>query len=86
MVREITGVEGAQDGVGVEWGVEWGLDEGEELPDDVEDLNEAQYMVWQFIKVIRGIGDDGYKQELERQKKEAKPSGLLVPMKPYKPN
>ena len=78
MLREITGVEGTESGVGIEWGIDWGLEEGEELPEDIEELNEAQYSAWQFIRVLFGLGDDAYLAELKRQK-EDKPTGLIMP-------
>ena len=73
MIRDIEGQ------VGVDWGVDWGLDEGEELPEDVEELSDAQYTVWRVIKAIEGIGDDEYREKLAEQAKD-KPSGLLVPV------
>lgn len=75
MVRDID-VDGEQEGV--EWGVDWGLAEGETLPADVEDLTNAQYAVWRFIKVLQGLGNDEAKAELKQQVAE-KPSGIIVP-------
>lgn len=78
MVKDIGGQD--DDNAGIEWAVDWGLEEGEELPSDVEELSDAQYTVWQFICVLRGVGDDAYKEELERAKSD-RPSGILIPTK-----
>jgi len=74
MVRDINGQ------VGVDWGIDWGLEDNESLPNDVEELSDAQYTVWQCIKAIRGVGEEGYQKELERQAKD-QPSGIIVPTK-----
>ena len=73
MIKDIDGQ------VGIDWGVDWGLDDGEELPEDCEDLTNAQYTVWMCVKAIRGVGDDAYRAEVKKQANE-KPSGLLVPV------
>lgn len=79
MVKDIDGQ------IGIDWGVDWGLAEGEELPHDVEELSDAQYTVWQCIRAIRGVGDEGYLEELKRHQAD-KPSGLYVPTGAGKPN
>lgn len=63
---------------GIDWGVDWGLEEGEELPEDVESLTLAQYTVWQFITVIKTMGDEALKKALKKEKEDGV-SGLLVP-------
>lgn len=66
---------------GIDWGVDWGLEEGEELPEDVHDLTLAQYTIWQFITVIKQMGNNALKRQLDEEKKEGV-SGLLVPNRP----
>jgi hypothetical protein len=70
MIRDVPG--------GLEFGVSYGLDEGEELPEDVEELTEAQYTTYKFLKVLQGTHDSDKKAEMEAQARE-KPSGLVVP-------
>jgi hypothetical protein len=63
---------------GIDWGVDWGLAEGEELPENVEDMTMAQYTLWQFITVLRTLGNERHKEAVEAEKEEGV-SGLLVP-------
>lgn len=79
MVRDIEGQSA------IEWGVDWGLNEGEELPEDVEDLTEAQYTVWKVIAVLQHLGDDQFADYIKQQERD-KPSGILVPAAREKPN
>lgn len=74
MVKDV-GVEGD---LAIEWGVDWGLAEGEELPEDVEGMTEAQYTVWRFLKVLQGVMDPEAKQETVKQAQD-RPSGIYVP-------
>jgi len=73
MVRDVEGQE-----VGLEWGVDYGLAEGEELPEDVEDLTEAQFTVYRFVRALQGVFDEMSKEDLAKELKD-KPSGLIVP-------
>lgn len=70
MVKDVPG--------GLEYGVEYDLDEGEELPEDVEDLTEAQYTMYMFIKTLEGTFDKEAKERIEKQAQD-KPSGIVVP-------
>ena len=72
MVRDIPAGEGE---AGLEWGVDYGLGDGEELPEDVEDLSEAQYTVFRFVQTLRGTFESIGAKEI----KGDKPSGLIVP-------
>lgn len=72
MVKDIDG----QDcDAALEWGVDYGLEEGEELPEDVEQLTEAQYTVFRIMKILKGTFE-GQKAE---QIMGEKGSGLVVP-------
>lgn len=74
MIRDVEG----QEDVGLEWGVDYGLSEGEELPEDVEELSEAQYTVYKFVRALQGVFDELSKEDLAKEMKD-KPSGLIVP-------
>lgn len=65
---------------GIEWGADFGLDDGETIPEDVEDLTEAQYAIWKFVAVLQGINDDARVADLKKSV-EDRPSGLLIPKK-----
>lgn len=73
----IQDVEGAEDEASIEWGVDWGLTEGEELPEDVEELSEAQYAIWKFLKVLQGLGNEPEKTKTMEEAGQ-RPSGILV--------
>lgn len=73
MVRDVEGQE-----VGLEWGADYGLDEGEELPDDHEELTEAQYTIYKFVRALQGVFDELSKEDLAKEL-EDKPTGLIVP-------
>jgi hypothetical protein len=73
MIKDIDGQ------AGVEWGVDWGLDEGEELPEDVEDMTQAQYTVWMCIQAIRSAGDQEMMDDAKVKQQDA-PSGIFVPI------
>jgi hypothetical protein len=72
MVKDVEG----QDAL--EYGADFGLAEGEILPEDVEDLTEAQYTVYKFLTILRSTFEDEAKAALESQAKD-KPSGIIVP-------
>ena len=55
MVRDVPGQEHE---AALEWGIDFNLEEGEELPKDVEELTEAQYTIFQFMKVLEGTFKD----------------------------
>jgi len=74
MVRDVEG----QEGVGLEWGVDYNLEEGETLPEDHEELSEAQYTVFMFVRTLQGVFDELSKEDLAKEMKE-RPSGLIVP-------
>ena len=63
---------------GIDWGVDWGLKDGEELPEDPEDMTLAQYTIWKFITVLRGMADESIKTAVKKEVGKKKP-GLLVP-------
>jgi hypothetical protein len=73
MIKDIVGQE-----VGLEYGADYNLDDGEELPEDVEGLTEAQYTTFKFIQLLRGTFDAERKAELEAQAEE-RPSGIVLP-------
>lgn len=72
MVRDVS----TEDEVVVlEWGVDFGLAEDEELPEDHEELTEAQYTVFQMMQTLKGTLEDAEVGVLLGD--EA--SGLIVP-------
>ena len=73
MVRDIEGQE-----IGLEWGADYGLEEGEVLPEDVEELTEAQYTIYRFVRTLTGVFDELSKEDLAKEL-EDQPSGLIVP-------
>ena len=73
MVRDVEGQE-----VALEWGADYGLADDETLPDDVEELTEAQYTVYRFVRALQGVFDELSKEDLAKEL-ENKPSGLIVP-------
>jgi len=73
MVRDIEG-QGDEEAA-LEWGVEFDLDEGETLPDDVEDLTEAQYAIFKFMKTLQGVFEDAEVGSIRGET----PSRLIVP-------
>lgn len=72
MIRDIPA---GEEEAGLEWGVDYGLADGETLPEDVEDLSEAQYTVFRFVQTLRGTFEAIGAKEL----KGDAPSGLIVP-------
>jgi len=72
MVKDVEG----QDAL--EYGADFGLPEGELLPEDVEDLTEAQYTVYKFLTILRSTFEDEARAALKEQVKD-KPSGIVVP-------
>jgi len=73
MVRDVPGQ--GEENAALEWGVDFGLEEGETLPEDHEELTEAQYTVFQMMQALRGTFAE---QEADDLKGE-KGSGLIVP-------
>lgn len=57
------------------WGVDWGLEEGEELPEDHEELSEAQYAVHCMMQTLKGVFDESDAAEIRGEKG----SGLIMP-------
>jgi len=72
MVRD---VEGQESESALEWGVDFGIVDGEELPEDIEDLTEAQYTVYKMMMVLKGTFEDMDATEIKGEKG----SGLIVP-------
>lgn len=73
MVRDIPG-QGDEEAA-LEWGVDFNLEEGEELPDDVEELSEAQFTVFQMMQILKGTFSDAEVGEIRGEKG----SGLVMP-------
>ncbi len=73
MVRDIEGQ--GEDEAALEWGVEFGLEEGEALPEDHEDLTEAQYTIYKMMKALQGTFDEMGAKEIVGDE----PSGLVLP-------
>lgn len=72
MVRDVPGQEAE---AALEWGVDFGLEEGEELPEDHEELTEAQYTVFMMMRTLQGTFDELDATELKGEEG----SGLIVP-------
>lgn len=72
MVRDVSTED---EEVALEWGVDFGLAEDEELPEDHEELTEAQYTVFQMMQTLKGTLEDAEVGVLLGD--EA--SGLIVP-------
>jgi hypothetical protein len=72
MVKDVEG----QDAL--EYGADFGLAEGEVLPEDVEELTEAQYTVYKFLTILRSTFEDEARAALKESAKD-KPSGIVVP-------
>ena len=72
MVKDVEG----QDAL--EYGADFGLPEGELLPEDVEDLTEAQYTVYKFLTILRSTFEEEAREALKEQAKD-KPSGIVLP-------
>lgn len=51
MVRDVPGQEHE---AALEWGVDFGLVEGETLPEDHEQLTEAQYTIFMMMQTLKG--------------------------------
>ena len=73
MVKDIP--EGDDEEAALEWGVDWGLEEGEQLPEDHEDLSEAQYAIHCMMQTLKGVFDASDVAEIRGEKG----SGLIVP-------
>ena len=72
MVRDVPGQE---DEASLEWGVDFNLDEGEELPEDVEKLSNAQYTIFQFMQTLKGTFEEAGAEVIRGDA----PSGFAVP-------
>jgi len=72
MVRDI---EGQECEAALEWGVEFDLEEDEELPEDHEELTEAQYTVFMMMQTLKGTFADAEVGVIMGEKG----SGLIVP-------
>jgi hypothetical protein len=72
MVNDISAPEGE---TALEWGADFGLKEGEELPEDHEELTEAQFTVFKMLQMLRGVFADAEITDIMGDK----PSGLIVP-------
>jgi hypothetical protein len=72
MVRDI---EGQDDECALEWGVDFDLKEGEELPEDHEELSNAQFTVFQMMQTIKGTFDEAGAEVIRGDA----PSHLIVP-------
>jgi transcription antitermination factor NusG len=73
MVRDIPG-QGDEEAA-LEWGVDFNLAEGEELPEDHEELTEAQFTVFQMVQILKGTFQDAEVGEIRGEKG----SGLVLP-------
>lgn len=72
MVRDI---EGQGDDAALEWGVDFDLTEGEELPEDHEDLTNAQFAIFQFMQTLKGTFEEAGAKVIRGDA----PSGFAVP-------
>jgi hypothetical protein len=72
MVRDI---EGQPDECALEWGVDFGLEDGEELPEDHEELTNAQYTIFQFMQTLKGTFEEAGAEVVRGEA----PSSLIVP-------
>lgn len=74
MIRDVPG-QGSETVTAIEWGVDWGLLEGETLPEDHEQLSDAQFTTFQIMQTLKGVmlgmGAEVIKGNA--------PSGLVVP-------
>lgn len=73
MVRDVPGQGEAE--AALEYGVDYGLEEGEELPEDIEDLTEAQYAVYSMFQTLQGA----IEEEAIEDTMGDKGSGIVVP-------
>lgn len=73
MVRDVPGQ--GEEEAALEWGVDFGLEEGEELPEDHEELTEAQYTIFMMMQTLKGTLNE---QDIEQLKGD-EGSGLIVP-------
>ncbi len=60
---------------------DFGMPEGEVLPDNVEALTPAQYCLFQFVTILRGMGNDELResQAAESKSQILLPNGAVVP-------
>ena len=72
MVTDVSADEGE---AALEWGVDFGLNEGEELPEDHEQLTEAQFTVFKMVQMLRGVFEDSEINQVMGEKA----SGVIVP-------
>ena len=72
MVRDAPGQE---DEASLEWGVDFDLDDGEELPEDHEELSNAQFTIFQFMQTLKGTFEEAGAEVIRGDA----PSGFAVP-------
>lgn len=72
MVRDAPGQE---DEASLEWGVDWDLDEGEELPEDHEELSDAQFTIFQFMQTLKGTFEEAGAEIIRGEA----PTGIVAP-------
>jgi hypothetical protein len=72
MVRDVPGQE---DECALEWGVDFDLKESEKLPEDVEELSNAQYTIFQFMQTLKGTFEEAGAEVIRGEA----PSHLIVP-------
>ena len=75
MVRDI---EGQEDEAALEWGVDFDLEKGEELPEDHEELTDAQYTIFKMMQQIKGTFEGAGAKVVMGEA----PSHLIVPKTP----
>jgi hypothetical protein len=73
MVKDVPG-QGDEEAA-LEWGVDFGLDEGEELPEDHEQLTEAQFTVFRMMRILQGTFESSDTNEIRGEKG----SGIITP-------
>lgn len=72
MVRDVPAPEGE---AALEWGVDFDLEDGEELPEDHEQLTEAQYTVFMMMQTLKGTFADAEVGHIMGEQG----SGVIVP-------
>jgi hypothetical protein len=63
----------------IQWGHDFGLAEGEELPENVDELSNAQYTLHQFLTTLRQIGDAELQAKIKAEAEAEERSRLVVP-------
>lgn len=70
-------IEDTEDGR-IVWGADFGQPEGEALPENVDELSNAQYALHQFLTTLRQIGNPELQAKL-KEETEKQESGLVIP-------